>query len=890
MTGDAHRIVPAGTVNPTSYKILIPEGYNIQYLVSPSRFGYAFDDYSTKQSKQAAGSIVVDNSTIYNHSTHGDNLYANWKPITYIIRFDPATASYTGSMQDIIATYGETRRLPRNMFQVYRASFSNWIDERALDTTKTIPELYPRVAKEYDDEANVINLRSTQSEIVILKAVWGAGNYTIAYNKNTPVSPGGFTNTVQGTMASQRVRRDLTAPLSDNRFTLAGYRFIGWSRTPLTPIQAEAIEHDTTQYYTNRQSVALGALGLDTVTLYAMWGRNRYTLTLAQNESLANIPDPYATVSYIYYDQLLSDNPAFSSTGKVRNHYQFTGKFTTTRIAAPYARRTYNGTNYVTITSVNRTTGNVTLYPLWQNDEVQITMHAGEGSIPAGYADHFTGYIDAPYYSVGPAGEPKNANGTLINCIATTGRIFRAWATDAAGTNIINANTILVDSSNLNVYAIYGDTYSVTVTFNPGGGTGNMSAVSVRAGVPFTVSRCNFTKSRYVFDHWRSNTGEIYYPGNTIVIYGNITLTAHWAREKSPGGGSGGGSGSGGGIPAQQQITANVTWGIDPITGELFAVDQNGTPVKGWQYVRDQDSGTSWHFFTDNGISMTGCIDDGTGIYYLDINGKMVTGVKDINGKVYEFNSSGQLIGESTGLNPQIVVNRSASSNTQWVYIPATNKWQYSVGGSLLINTFFTSNVTGTDCWYAVDNNGNMLTGLVKKDGAVYYLQEQGSNMGMLVAGTSVTIGGIAFETDTAGKVIGDLSIFGGMLNIYDMDQYANNANGLNAQAGDMSGADQVEGFVNAGNGIFYYMMKEVDASGKTTFKKATGIMNINGLYYYFDENGVMATGLKEVNGKLYYFIETGEKIGSVYVGNITVDGTSYYCDPNDGGAATKLV
>ena len=27
-----------------------------------------------------------------------------------------------------------------------------------------------------------------------------------------------------------------------------------------------------------------------------------------------------------------------------------------------------------------------------------------------------------------------------------------------------------------------------------------MSAVSVRAGVPFTVSRCNFTKSRYVFE------------------------------------------------------------------------------------------------------------------------------------------------------------------------------------------------------------------------------------------------------------------------------------------------------------------------------------------------------------------------------------------------------
>ena len=104
-----------------------------------------------------------------------------------------------------------------------------------------------------------------------------------------------------------------------------------------------------------------------------------------------------------------------------------------------------------------------------------------------------------------------------------------------------------------------------------------------------------------------------------------------------------------------------------------------------------------------------------------------------------------------------------------------------------------------------------------------------------------------------------------------------------------MAATQYVEGFINAGNGIFYYMEKAVDANGQSTFKKATGIRYINGYYYYFDENGIMAMGLREVDGVLYYFSETGDKVGSVYTGHITVNGESYYCDPANGGAATRI-
>ena len=274
----------------------------------------------------------------------------------------------------------------------------------------------------------------------------------------------------------------------------------------------------------------------------------------------------------------------------------------------------------------------------------------------------------------------------------------------------------------------------------------------------------------------------------------------------------------------------------------------------------------------------------------------MVTGISNIDGVVREFNDQGQLIGDAAGINAQIVVAETAASDAAaWSYDPLTNTWQYTKNGHKLTNTFFTSNVSGANCWYAVDTNGNMLTGLVKKDGAVYYLQENGAEAGKLMACTTVNINGVVFETDAEGKIIGDLSLFGNVLSIYDMDKQQAIAASVNANGEvipiieNMANTQLVEGFVHVGNGVFNYIIKDVDATGKVTYRKAIGIVEIGGYYYYFDENGTMAVGLREVDGTLYYFCETGHKVGSVYTGYISVGGASYYCDPANGGAATRV-
>ena len=188
-----------------------------------------------------------------------------------------------------------------------------------------------------------------------------------------------------------------------------------------------------------------------------------------------------------------------------------------------------------------------------------------------------------------------------------------------------------------------------------------------------------------------------------------------------------------------------------------------------------------------------------------------------------------------------------------------------------------------------------MLTGVVKYNGQYYYLQEIGTEIGKLMANTNVTINGIVFVTDEGGKIVGDASLFENAVNIYDMDLHIFTNSNVNANGevipiiGNVGTTELAEGFVNDGSGIFYYMETIVDENGQTSFRKATGIRNIGGSYYYFDENGVMAMGLRAVDGILYYFQETGDRVGSVYTGYITINGESYFCDPENGGVATRI-
>ena len=97
-------------------------------------------------------------------------------------------------------------------------------------------------------------------------------------------------------------------------------------------------------------------------------------------------------------------------------------------------------------------------------------------------------------------------------------------------------------------------------------------------------------------------------------------------------------------------------------------------------------------------------------------------------------------------------------------------------------------------------------------------------------------------------------------------------------------------GWVFEMDGTVKFMVEKVDPGGNYSYELAKGVCRIYGLYYFFDENGIMQTGLKRINGYLYYLEEIGLLRGTIHTGYISVNGDNYYCDPRLGGMAIKIL
>lgn len=111
---------------------------------------------------------------------------------------------------------------------------------------------------------------------VTATANYTANTYTVKYNAN-----GG-----NGEMADQAMTYDKDATLSDNVFTRDNYTFRGWSTDPNGSVM-----------YTDKQSVRnLTTENGATVTLYAVWTKNQYTINFDGNGGSVTTPSMVANM------------------------------------------------------------------------------------------------------------------------------------------------------------------------------------------------------------------------------------------------------------------------------------------------------------------------------------------------------------------------------------------------------------------------------------------------------------------------------------------------------------------------------------------------------------------------------------------------------------------
>jgi uncharacterized repeat protein (TIGR02543 family) len=139
-----------------------------------------------------------------------------------------------------------------------------------------------------------------------------------------------------------------------------------------------------------------------------------------------------------------------------------------------------------------------------------------------------------PSPSFGDNTNPVTVAGNTGNLTRTHG-IWLGWGGDPNDTVQLTGGESLPLNSNITLYAVWGDAY--TVTYNSAGGTSvNGSPFSVGVGLDHTVQAAP-TKNGYTFNGWLNNLdSQIYNPNDTFGssqsydFNTEVTLTAQWTQ------------------------------------------------------------------------------------------------------------------------------------------------------------------------------------------------------------------------------------------------------------------------------------------------------------------------------------------------------------------------
>ncbi len=222
-----------------------------------------------------------------------------------LITFNSNTGNGTMDSQNVYA--GVATPLDNNAFTKTGYSFAGWAFTAGGE-------------KAYNDGEAI-----TIKESTTLYALWNANPYEVSFNAN-----GGT-----GEMENLSINYDQTKSLTEVGFTKTGYTFEGWTAT----------EGSSTVDYADGASYTMQSTS--TVTLYAVWTANNYTVSFHVNGGEGSMSDQ--TITY-------DDTAALTANTFTRIGYTFVGWATSSNGNAVYA----DGANYTMDTE------GITLYAVWQ--------------------------------------------------------------------------------------------------------------------------------------------------------------------------------------------------------------------------------------------------------------------------------------------------------------------------------------------------------------------------------------------------------------------------------------------------------------------------------------------------------------------------------------------
>ena len=463
--------------------------YGIEYTLPANKFsmtGYTFDKWTTtvdvvtgdgieSVEKEFVNSDSLLNLTPVDNSTNV--FYAVWTANSYTIRFNPNGG--TGEMAPMDATYDVEVPLALNGFQKTGYKFSGWATSSGGDVI-------------YGNGATVSNLTASAGGTFNLYAKWTPIEYTIAFDAN-----GGA-----GEMAGTNVVYDATIYLPANEFTRIGYTFLGW-----------ATNSAGEKTYNDKASVRnLAAADGDTVTLYAAWSTNNYSIRFNSNGGTG-----YMANTDVAYDvEVVLPSNRFTRTGYAFDRWTTTVDVVIGGVTVPVAT---NFADQATVSNLTTTkSGTVDLYATWTANEYVIAFDANGGDGGDTMPD-----IGATYDS--PVALTSNAftrTGYTFDCWTTTVRgVAKSYDDGATVTNLADA------ANATNTLCAKWKANSYTVHFNANGGDGGeMTDESFEYDKGKQLNANSFTRTGYVFAGWAvEEGGGVIYENRAMVT--NLTAAAN---------------------------------------------------------------------------------------------------------------------------------------------------------------------------------------------------------------------------------------------------------------------------------------------------------------------------------------------------------------------------
>lgn len=289
------------------------------------------------------------------------------------------------------------------------------------------------------------------------------------------------------------------------------------------------------------------------------------------------------------------------------------------------------------------------------------------------------------------------------------------------------------------------------------------------------------------------------------------------------------------------------------INGKEYYFDKSGAMKTGWISItyeyEDEESYTVWYYADKNGVlkKNSWVLDKGKW-YYLNEYGIMYVGLLEINGKSYYFDKSGAM---KTGWISNIYDYGDGEKYTEWYYADSN--------GVIKTNTWFYEK----NRWYYFDYWGRMVVGVYSIKGKDYLFNRDGS----------LSSGGWVYDTDYDNWFYADSN--GHPIKsrwIFEKNKWYYLSDWGAAETG-----------VAEINGVLYFFNDDGSLASKEGWKY---IDEVYFPYWIFvNKDGTLATGWKHYGGKWYYL---NPYSGKMSTGFDEINGKQYYFDTNNGELITN--